>query len=160
MFIDSAVVTPFPPKSQCLRQCWVGLPCLVGKLRQEKELLCLERKGQSWGVLELFPSSATSRAYHPLTVGRWNSDIRDNWANYPQLTWVHSHVGGYFFFFFCPARCEGWVFPRLFRSCGMQLSDALTRMKYGCSRGCLGSFGSLCMHIYANPACCACSLHV
>lgn len=69
MIIDSAVVTFFPSKPSCGRQCCVGLPCLIGKLRQEKELLCLGRKGAARGAGAV-PSSATSRAYQPLAVGR------------------------------------------------------------------------------------------
>lgn len=165
MFIDSRVVTPFPfniPVWEALL-CWS--PLFNWETEAGEGVAFSGKERSSRGVLGLFPSPATPGfiSLSLLADETVTLEITEP-ITHSRLESIHM-LGAFFLvlvflLLFCSARCEGWVFPWLFRSCGIQLWGVLPRMKYSCFRGWLGSFGYLCMHIYANPACCACSLHV
>lgn len=83
MFTDSTVMTPFPLKILMWETVLCWSPLFMWETEAGEGVALPGEEGNSRGVLGLFPSSATSRPYQPLTVGRWNSDTRDNGANYP-----------------------------------------------------------------------------
>jgi len=90
----------------------------TGKLRQEKGLLAV-----SSGELRAFG------AYQHHTVGGQTVTFQITQPITQRLSWVRSHGTG-----FLLSHIEGllWVFPALFRSCEMQLSEAIVTMKYEC----------------------------